>query len=361
MSDFKHAASLGTPGQTRVDAISSVVSRLKLPRTLRLGQPDQVDYGQVVAARVRSVNLSYPVLETTGSRSVRLREGMRIVGALGARRALHGFSGRLPERLVPGAGFHLLNKGGVMGECTAFHRALGWPAALEYLGTVRRNGGYLSLRDGALPSLSHSLPRIPVILVLGTSMNSGKTAVCKQILRLFSQKGFNVNAGKVAGVAARADLDAMRKSGAGRVLSFHDLGLPSSAHLSDLSTVARSLVHHLSSPAPDFALLEAGDGILGGYRVDSLLRDDQLLERIVCVVLCANDLMGVWGSLEWLRQQGHDPQGLSLLVSGPATDSAEGIRYVERHFQVPAANAFESSGKLCTFILERLIPWSRSA
>jgi hypothetical protein len=200
-----------------------------------------------------------------------------------------------------------------------------------------------------------------VILVLGTCMNSGKTAVCKQILRLFSQKGFNVNAGKVAGVAACADLEAMRKSGAGRVLSFHDLGLPSSAHLSDLSTVARSLVHHLSSPRPDFTLLEAGDGILGGYHVDSLLRDDRLLERTVCVVLCANDLMGVWGSLEWLRQQGHEPQELSLLVSGPATDSAEGIRYIERHFQVPAANAFESSGKLCTFILERLIPWSRSA
>ena len=352
MNDLEHATSIETPGQTSVDAISSVATRLELPRTLRLGLPDQIDYGQIVAARVRSVNLAYPVLETTEGRGVRLREGMRIVGALGARRALHGFSGRLPERLGPGAAFHLLNKGGVMGECTAFHRALGWPAELEYLGTVRRDGEFLSLRDGALPSLSHSLPGIPVILVLGTCMNSGKTAVCKQILRLFSQRGFNVNAGKVAGVAACADLEAMRKSGAGRVLSFHDLGLPSSAHLSDLSTVARSLVHHL---------LEAGDGILGGYRVDSLLRDDQLLERIVCVVLCANDLMGVWGSLEWLRQHGHDPQEISLLVSGPATDSAEGIQYVERHFQVPAANAFESSGKLCTFILERLIPWSRSA
>ena len=361
MNDLEHATSLATPATTSVDAISSVVSRLQLPVNLRLGHPDQIDYGQVVAARVRIVNLSYPVLETTGGQGIRLREGMKIVGALGARRALHGFSGRLPARLGPGAVFHLLNKGGVMGECTAFHRALGWPAELEYLGTVHHGGRFLGLRDGALPSLSHSLPRIPVILVLGTCMNSGKTAVCKQILRLFSQKGFNVNAGKVAGVAACADLEAMRKSGAGRVLSFNDLGLPSSAHLSDLSTVARSLVHHLSSPRPDFTLLEAGDGILGGYHVDSLLHDDHLLERIVSVVLCANDLMGVWGSLEWLRQQGHDPQELSLLVSGPATDSAEGIRYIERHFRVPAANAFESSGKLCTFILKRLIPWSRSA
>ena len=361
MHDFKHATSPATLATTRVDAVSSVASRLRLPRDLRLGHPDRIDYGQVVAARVRSVNLSYPVLETTEGRGVRLREGMKIVGALGARRALHGFSGRLPARLRPGAVFHLLNKGGVMGECIAFHRALGWATELEYLGTVHQGGGFLSLRDGALPSLSHSLPRIPVILVLGTCMNSGKTAVCKQILRLFSQRGFTVNAGKVAGVAACADLEAMRKSGAGRVLSFHDLGLPSSAHLSDLSDVARSLVHHLSTPPPDFTLLEAGDGILGGYHVDSLLRDDQLLERTVCVVLCANDLMGVWGSLEWLRRQGHEPQELSLLASGPATDSAEGIRYIERHFQVPAANAFESSGKLCTFILERLIPWSRSA
>ena len=222
------------------------------PRPLQVGHPDQIDYGQVVAARVRSVNLSYPVMETTEGRGVRLREGMKIVGALGARRALHGFSGRLPERLGPGAALHLLNKGGVIGECTAFHRALGWPAELEYLGTVHHGGEFLSLRDGALPSLSHSLPGIPVILVLGTCMNSGKTAVCKQILRLFSQKGFKANAGKVAGVAACADLQAMRQSGAGRVLSFHDLGLPSSAHLSDLSTVARSLVHPPVLPAARF-------------------------------------------------------------------------------------------------------------
>lgn len=360
MNDFKPAAGLAPP-TTSVDAVSSVVSRLRLSTGLRLGHPDPLDYGQVVVGRVRSVNLSYPVLETSEGRGVRLREGMQIVGALGARRALHGFSGRLPARLGPGSIFHLLNKGGVMGECTAFHRALGWPAELEYLGAVHHEGGFLSLRDGALPMLSHSLPMTPVILVLGTCMNSGKTAVCKQILRLFSGKGFTVNAGKVAGVAACADLEAMRRSGAGRVLSFHDLGFPSSAHLSDLFTVARSLVHHLSSPRPTFTLLEAGDGILGGYNVDSLLRDDQLLERIVCVVLCANDLMGAWGSLEWLRQQGREPRELSLLVSGPATDSAEGIRYIERHFQVPAANAFESSGKLCTFILERLTPWSRSA
>jgi hypothetical protein len=300
-------------------------------------------------------------MEIAEGRNVRLREGMKIVGALGARRALHGFSGRLPGRLAPGSVFHLLNKGGVMGECTAFHRALGWPAELEYLGTVFHEDSFLSLQDGSLPMVPLSLPRTPVILVLGTCMNSGKTAVCKQIINLFSQRGFTVNAGKVAGVAACADLVAMRKSGAGRVLSFHDLGLPSSAHLSDLSPVARSLVQHLSSPRPDFTLLEAGDGILGGYHVDSLMRDEQLLERIVCAVLCANDLMGVWGSLEWLRQHCQEPQELPLLVSGPATDSAEGIGYIERNFQVPAANAFESSGKLCTFILERLIPWSRSA
>ena len=343
------------------DLIASAASKVALPDPLQIGPVGEPEHGDIVLARVQEVNPAYPNLETASASEVRLSNGDVILGTLGIRRALYGFSGKLPARLTPGDVLHLLNKGGVIGECTAFHRALGWPTRIEYLGTVLREGRALNLLDSGLELKTGPLPKTPLILVMGTCMNSGKTAVCKEILRLFSERGFSVNAGKVAGVACFQDLKGMKEAGAQEVLSFHDFSLAPTAQVSDLAPIARSLVNHLAKSEPDFIVLEMGDGILGGYQVASLFEDREFLERGLCIVLCANDFMGVWGSLQWMTQQGHDPREHPVLVAGPVTDSAEGIRYIEENLAVPAANVFDSGGKLCTFIRELLMPWSKSA
>ena len=344
------------------DLVASAASKVALPDPLQIGPVGEPEHGDIVLARVQEVNPAYPYLETASASEIRLSEGDVILGTLGIRRALYGFSGKLPSRLKPGDALHLLNMGGVIGECTAFHRALGWPGRLvEYLGTVMREGRALNLSDGGLELKTGPLPETPLILVMGTCMNSGKTAVCKEILRLFSDRGFSLNAGKVAGVACFRDLKGMKEAGAQEVLSFHDFSLASTAQVSDLRPVARSLVHHLAKSEPDFIVLEMGDGILGGYQVASLFEDLEFLERGLCIVLCANDFMGVWGSLQWMTQQGYDPRQHPVLVAGPVTDSAEGILYIEENLAVPAANVFDSGGKLCTFIRELLMPWSKSA
>ncbi|HON00831.1 MAG TPA: hypothetical protein PLM33_11330, partial [Acidobacteriota bacterium] len=71
----------------------------------------------------------------------------------------------------------------------------------------------------------------------------------------------------------------------------------------------------------------------------------------MCTVICANDLVGAWGALEYLRQTGIDPKERPTLISGPVTDSGEGVRYIEENFGVPAANPFDSAGKMCSFVL----------
>ncbi len=260
----------------------------------------ECDEGQVVLVRVREVNQAYPNLETVEMKEVAVQPGDLLVGVLGNRKALRGFSGKTPGHLRPGSMLHLLNKGGVIGECTAFNRDLGWPAQVEYVGSLTRNGSGrpLNLRDKALPFVSGPMPSIPVIMVMGTCMNSGKTTVCKQILRLFASKGFHVNAGKVAGVACLQDTAGMRRAGAKKVLSFLDFGLPSTTEVESLSPVARSLVHHLAEDDPDFILLEMGDGILGGYQVSTVFQDREIMEASLCTMLCANNLMGVWGAVQ---------------------------------------------------------------
>ncbi len=313
--------------------------------------------GDVVLVQVQAVNPRYPWLENADGLEVALREGDLVVGALGARRALRGFSGRVPAGLKAGQELYLLNKGGVIGECTAFHRELEWPTRVRYIGTFSSGGRLVNLSDHSLPLIEDTLPKVPVIGVFGTCMNAGKTTVCASILSFLTERGFCVHAGKVAGVACRQDLIKMRQSGAQKVLSFHDLGLPSTAEIASLRPVARTIVHYLAEGSPDAIILEMGDGILGGYQVASLFEDVELMDLQACSVLCANDLLGVWGGLQWIRQSASHTSFLSYLISGPVTDSAEGVRYIEEEFQVTAANVFDSPGKIHKFLMQSMMPW----
>jgi hypothetical protein len=343
------------------DLVASAAYKVVLPDPLAVVPSESAEAGEVVLARVREVNPHYPTLETMQGREVILEQGNLFVGVLGARKALRGFSGKPPEHLEVGDTLHLLNKGGVIGECTAFNRDLGWPATVEYLGSVSRNGHPLNLKHQALSVYEGPLPDVPVIMVMGTCMNAGKTTVCRQILRMFSQKGFHVNAGKVAGVACLQDTLKMKKNGAQKVLNFQEFGLASTTGVDSLVPIARSLIYYLAESQPDFIILEMGDGILGGYQVASVFDDADLMSRSLCTILCANDLMGVWGAVQWMEKYGPVPQAQRpALISGPVTDSQEGIRYIEENWNIPAANAFDSAGKICTILAESLMPWLKS-
>ncbi len=340
------------------DLIASATHRVPLSGLLKVTEEKTAGHGDVVLVRVKKVNTDYSLLETLDGKEKALVGGELMIGVLGSRKALHGFSGDPPSELKGGMELHLLNRGGVIGECSAFHRDLGWPTQLEYLGTVSLNDQPANLQDYALPLVEEPSLEVPVVLIMGTCMNAGKTAVCKQILKVFSHKGFSVNAGKVAGVGCLRDTMAMKKDGAQETLSFQDFGLPSTAHLETVAPIARSMVHYLSESRPDFIIIEMGDGVLGGYQVASLFEDEKLMNSCMSMVVCANDLMGVWGAMQWLSQQGE--RNYPFLISGRVTDSAEGVRYIEKNWDLPAGNAQESTGKICTFILESLMPWLKS-
>jgi hypothetical protein len=336
------------------DLVSSAAGQVPLAAPLEVATKAP-ECGDLVLVRVKNVSNKYSSVEITGGQEVSVKEDQYLVGVLGARRALIGYSGEVPKQLEPGMVLYLLNKGGVIGECTGFHRDLEWPTEVEYLGTLHQHGEPLNLGDSGLPLIDEPLPETPLVLVAGTCMDAGKTSVCKQLLKLFSEKNFSVNAGKVSGVACQRDLLAMKAHGACETLSFLDFGLPSTAHLESLVPLARSMIHYLSRSSPDFVLLELGDGVLGGYRVSSLLEDPNLMSRCVSMILCANDLMGAWGVLQWLSQQGQKMP--PILISGRVTDSTEGVRYIEENWNFPAANAFDGSAKICTHVLESLMPW----
>src|SRR5205807_5445139 len=132
-----------------------------------------------------------------------------IAGALGHRNALFGYSGTLPARLAPGDRVNLLNLGGVLGICDSLNPDLGPPFECEVLGAVL-HFPYLGERIGvaariglgaglvgaagaaalgpAAPLVTGE-PPVPVVALVGSCMNSGKTAAACALVRHFSHGG----------------------------------------------------------------------------------------------------------------------------------------------------------------------------
>jgi len=113
------------------DKIASVALGCRLTPDIRLSDAIPSEEGVVIAVEVLDDKTSYNQLELASGRMATVRKGDVLVGALGHRKALFGYSGHVPESLPPGSLVHLLNLGGVLGICDDYDRARGAPCAFR--------------------------------------------------------------------------------------------------------------------------------------------------------------------------------------------------------------------------------------
>ena len=328
-----------------LDKIASVTRRLELGSHVLIGDVVPAQAGTVVACRVLTAKTRYNTLEDVHGRQVLLRPGDTIVGALGHRDALHGYSGRVPDSVGVGDVLQLLNLGGVIGEALGGAPDVGDPFQLEVLGSVlafpqsgERVGQPANIADGlaTFPTEAPSdLP--PVIGLVGTSMNSGKTTTACALVAEARERGLRCAAGKLTGVSLRRDVLEMADCGAQPVRLFTDFGVVTTDEESAVGC-ALALLADLAeaAPRPDLILLEFGDGLLGTYGVKALLQNASIRTVLSKLILCAYDPVGAWGGTNLLA----DRHSLRPdLIAGPLTNSPAGLRFCEKELGVPAWNA----------------------
>lgn len=334
------------------DKIGSVTNRLRLPRELFVTTARRAaQVGDVVVARALTTSATYNNLELPTGRLAMINVGDVLVGCLGLRRALKGFVGDVPETIAANDELHLLNMGGVMGCCTGHHSSLSDAIRLEVLGVAcDEAGAVLNIKDAALPVTETLSESAPVVLIAGACMNSGKTVAATELVRQATRAGMRVAAGKLSGVACLRDTLHMADHGAVAVASFLDCGLPSTVGLESLAPVAKTIINELNESAPDMIVIEAGDGILGGYSVESVFDDAELRRAFSALVYCASDYVGAWGGIEWLGRRGVTVD----VVAGSVTDSRMGEEYIEREMNVPAGNARRDGARLFELVRRKL-------
>jgi len=326
------------------DKISSATSPLDLARTvLVIDGSAKPRAGDVVVVRALTDSATYNMLELPSGRLAKINPGDLLIGVLGRRRALKGFVGDVPATIKSGDKLHLLNMGGVIGFCTGHHSSLSDAISVEVLGLAADDSGRVrNIADASLPVRATLGDTAPIVMIAGTSMNSGKTYAATELIKQATRAGLRVAAAKLSGVACLRDTLNMADHGAFATASFLDCGLPSTVGAGDLAPVAKAIIFKLNDDAPDLIVLELGDGILGGYAVDSLFDDAELRDATAAFVFCASDYVGAWGGIELLRRRGIKVD----LVAGSVTDSQMGQDYIETEFGVPAANARRDGARM---------------
>lgn len=278
-------------------------------------QPAQ---GDLVVARVVSLG-QHHALEDQHGRRVRLYVGDLVVGAFGNRYATDFYEGYVPD----GPHTHLLTAGGVIGTVASSHGRRGAPTALEVIGALADTTGMsLNLTDVVHLNPPVADPPPATVVVVGSSMNAGKTTTVAGIVRGWVLAGLTVGAGKVTGSGSGKDRWVYVDAGAHAIVDFLDFGMPSTFgyRTEHLITTGRHIRNELASQGATHVALEIADGLLQPQTHELLSALPGFADS---VLLAVTDALGAVGGLRVLDAAGVSVAALSGIVSASPLASRE--------------------------------------
>ena len=328
-----------------VNKIGSVLKNTNLNQQVYISKKIHAMEGQAVVVKVLEEQTKYGELELTNGLMSKIKKGELIVGVLGERKALAGIVGIVPKEIKTGDVLNVLNIGGVIGKATSWNKDfVNLPIPVKLLGEIIVNNKNLNIHDSIQKLDSILIKTVPLIVVMGTAMNVGKTtATVKLIQSIKNKTKLNLVAAKLSGIAAQKDILAMKKAGAGQVLSFLDVGISSTINNHGLVVpAAKTIINKLTKKKPDLIVVELGDGIIGWYGVEKLLNDKEFSKAMSFNIMCAHDLVGAKGSYDMLND-------LNLKIdffAGPVTNNTAGTDYIENILKIPSQDIRYDTNKL---------------
>lgn len=304
----------------------------------------QPEPGDVVYGLVSRIG-EHSTLENKSGRIHIIHNGTKAVFVYGNRYAPDYYEGVVPDQLNHEA--DLLARSGMIGEVRTKNAIRKDPTKIKILGYVcDEAGNVLNTRDfpQIVPKNSvKKYPRARMILVCGTSMNSGKSMAAAACCRSLTAMGHKVKAAKVTGTASLKDILHMNDAGARSYADFTYLGYPSTYMLSHKEAlhVFNSLDLKYGNNPRNFWVVEFADGIIQ-RETAMLLRSPEVTARIHKFIFCAGDAFGAIGGLNLLKEQfGLVPDALS----GVCSSSPLHIRELSEFTHIPVFNSLNVDNK----------------
>lgn len=289
-----------------------------------------VIYGQVLR------NGHHSKLENRSGRVHLINKGSRALFVYGNRYAPDHFEGVVPESLE--SEVDMLAMSGVVGKLKSKNTILAEPTRIKVLGYLCDKAGEV-INTKRFPLIQAASSdkrkgkRAKMILVVGSSMNSGKSLAAAMCCWGLSAMGYNVRGSKITGTASLKDILQMNDSGAGIYNDFTHFGHPSTYLLEkeELLHIFNQIDLRYCNNSNNYWVVEIADGILQ-RETAMLLKSKELTERIHKLVFCAGDALGCIGGLKILAEE------YSLTpnaISGKVSSSPLGRKELQSYTQIP--------------------------
>jgi len=292
------------------------------------------EVGDVVFGRIKYLG-QHRSLENCSGRIHQIQDGRNGFFVFGNRYAPDYYEGLVPEKF--GGTVDLLARSGLVGNVICKSSLVSDPTQIELLGYMcDSEGAILNTRNFNLvrpKSTEKKEHRAKMVLCVGTSMNSGKSAAAAACCRSLSAAGHIVRASKITGTASLKDILLMEDCGAGPVSDFTHLGFPSTYLLSEeeLLHIFNSLDLKYANNPKNYWVVEIADGLLQSETA-FLLTSKVLKKRIHKLVFAAHDAFGAIGGLDILQKRfGLVPDA----ISGVCSSSPLAIRELSCFTKIP--------------------------
>lgn len=285
--------------------------------------------GDLVLARVDRPR-QHCRIELPNGRRAWMIYGDDIVVSYGHRYAPDQFEAEVPEDLGP---CHLVAAGGLAARALSRHASIKNATEITPYGVLAdAEGKPLNLKDfGLAPrKIESALP--PVIAVLGSSMNAGKTTVAADLAIGLRRAGLRVGSVKVTGSGAGGDCWRLLDAGASPVLDFTDAGYASTYKLSPdvCESILETLLAEVTDVGVDAVLIEVADGILQP-ETRALAQSDRFRRLVDNVVFAAGDALGAINGAKWLQENGV----MVAALAGIVTASPLAVRECQHVIDLP--------------------------
>lgn len=289
--------------------------------------------GDIALFKVSHIG-SQRYLITNSNKRMRIYVGDLIVGTFGNRYATDAYEGEIDGL----RDLSLLTASGVVGTLKSRHHRAGKPTTVSFVGFLKHaaTGKRVNLKEMKFRKSQLTNRLMNLILVIGSGMNSGKTTVCRKLIKSFSETGLKVAACKLTGTVSHRDQYEMSAAAAAYTIDFSDYGFPSTykCEKEELIDLFNTITTNVSKINPDVTVMEVADGVLQ-RETNLLLYEPSIQQSAKGVVVTADSAPAALYVVEYLKKIGYNV----LAATGAMTSSPLYVKEFQRNSDVPVISS----------------------